>query len=171
MAPFGSSTTLCQSSSFVFFSRTQKSSFKSWIPRKPILKISATASFSGTDRGELVREVRTVKTTSFGFKNLTETFWVDVQRAEETPLKVKLQSEALNGSSRGLENVAIRVELSNGCVGWGEAAESATAEALAKAKEACEFLRRSSPLTLNLVLEEIGSILHGKEYASVSVSI
>ncbi|PON49231.1 Mandelate racemase/muconate lactonizing enzyme/methylaspartate ammonia-lyase [Trema orientale] len=169
MAPFGS--TISPSTSSFFFSQTQKRPFQSLIPRKPNLKISAKASFlpgTADSTVEAVSEVSSAGTTSFGFKNLTETFWVDVQRAEEMPLKVKLGDP----SSR-LENVAIRVELSNGCVGWGEVAAAAAtaAAALAKAKEACEFLRRSSALTLNLVLEEIGTILHGQEYASIRAGV
>lgn len=96
---------------------------------------------------------------------------MDVQRAEERPLSVKVANNS-DPFSRNVENVAIRVELSNGCVGWGEAA-AVTAEnlaaALAKAKEACEFLQRSPAMTLNSVFEEIGGILPGQEFASVSV--
>lgn len=125
----------------------------------------------------VLSEVSSAETTSFGFKNLTQTFWVDVQRAEEKPLNVKLvdKSQLDLGSARveKLENVAIRVELSNGCVGWGEAAVTgkSPAMALAKAKKACEFLRQSSPMTLNLVIEEIGCIFTGREFVSVSMTI
>lgn len=76
-----------------------------------------------------------------------------------------------------VENVAIRVELSNGCVGWGEAPilPHVTAEdqdtAMVKAKEACEFLLRNNGMTLSSVLGEIGVLLPGYEFASVSIEI
>ncbi|XP_062107427.1 L-Ala-D/L-amino acid epimerase-like [Humulus lupulus] len=180
MAPFSCRTVISPSTSsfFFFFSRNQKRPFQSWMPRKPILNIiPINATFSGAGSSDMFAVSDAVckdETTSFGFKNLMETFWVDVQEAEERPLKLKLISEPLSTASSRLQNVAIRVELRNGCVGWGEAAATpaTSAEAaLAKAKEACEFLRRSSPLTLNLVLEEIGYILHGQEYASFRAGV
>ncbi|XP_072083227.1 anoctamin-like protein Os01g0706700 isoform X5 [Arachis hypogaea] len=62
-----------------------------------------------------------------------------------------------------VENVAVRIELSNGSVGWGEAPilPFVTAEdqktAMAKASEACAFLRRCPSLTLGSMLEDIGN--------------
>lgn len=114
--------------------------------------------------------------TSFGFKNLMDTVTVDVQRAENRPLNVPLIAPFTIATSRldKVENVAIRVELSNGCVGWGEAPilPFVTAEdqptAMVKACEACEFLRRSPAVTLGSVLGEIGRILPGHQFASVS---
>lgn len=113
---------------------------------------------------------------TFGFKNLMETFTVDVHRAENRPLNVPLIAPFTIASSRldKVENVAIRVELSNGSVGWGEAPilPFVTAEdqptAMVKAAEACDFLRRCPALTLGSMLEEIGGILPGHEFASVS---
>lgn len=71
--------------------------------------------------------------------------------------------------------MAIRIELKNGCVGWGEApilpfvtAEN-QATALVKAAEACEVLRRSPAMTLGMVLGEIGLALPGHEFASVRI--
>lgn len=115
---------------------------------------------------------------SLGFNNLMETLTVDVQRAENRPLNVPLISPFMIASSRleRVENVAIRVELSNGCVGWGEAPvlPFVTAEdqptAIAKASEACEFLRRSPTMALGSLLGEIGDILPGHEFASVSIN-
>ncbi|KAH7852205.1 hypothetical protein Vadar_021787 [Vaccinium darrowii] len=115
-------------------------------------------------------------TTSFGFKNLTETFTVDVQRAEGRPLNVPLIAPFTIASSRldKVENVAIRIELSNGCAGWGEAPilPSVTAEdqatALAKVAEACGYLKKTPPMTLGSVLREVGGILPGHQFASVS---
>lgn len=115
-------------------------------------------------------------TTTFGFTNLMNTFTVDVQRAENRPLNVPLIAPFTIASSRldKVENVAIRIELRNGSVGWGEAPilPFVTAEdqptAMAKAAEACEFLRRTPALTLGSMLREIGAILTGHEFASVS---
>jgi hypothetical protein len=65
--------------------------------------------------------------------------------------------------------VAIRIDLSDGCVGWGEAPmlPFVTAEdqstAMVKAREACELLKDSPSMTLGLVLD----ILPGHEFASV----
>ncbi|EXC20524.1 L-Ala-D/L-Glu epimerase [Morus notabilis] len=169
MAPLGSA--LCPSTS-LFFCKTKHQVFKiSSQPRKRILEICVNSSFSSKNsKLRAVSEVSAKEATSFGFKNLTETFWVDVQRAEERPLRVKVVNNN-DPFSRNVENVAIRVELSNGCVGWGEAAAENLAAALAKAKEACEFLRRSPAMTLNSVFEEIGGILPGQEFASVRAGV
>ncbi|KAH7528709.1 hypothetical protein FEM48_Zijuj05G0101100 [Ziziphus jujuba var. spinosa] len=117
--------------------------------------------------------------TSLGFKNLMETITVNVQRAENRPLNVPLIAPFTIATSRleKVENVAIRIELNNGCVGWGEAPilPFVTAEdqptAMVKASEACEFLRRSPEMTLGSVLGEIGGILPGHEFASVRAGV
>lgn len=115
--------------------------------------------------------------TTFGFQNLMETFTVDVQRAEGRPLNVPLIAPFTIASSRleRVENVAIRIELKNGCVGWGEApilpfvtAEDQAA-AMTKATEVCGVLRRSPAMTLGMVMAEIGIVLPGHEFASVSI--
>ncbi|KAJ9147323.1 hypothetical protein P3X46_029497 [Hevea brasiliensis] len=121
----------------------------------------------------------TSERTSFGFKNLTETFWVNVQRAEGRPLNVQLNSplSTVSPSLEKVENVAIRIELCNGCVGWGEVPvlPSITAAnqtvAVTKAREAWQFLRSSSPMVLNLMLNEIGGILPGTGFASVRAGV
>ncbi|XP_058228094.1 L-Ala-D/L-amino acid epimerase [Rhododendron vialii] len=118
-------------------------------------------------------------TTSFGFRNLMETFTVDVQRAEGRPLNVPLIAPFTIASSRldRVENVAIRIELSNGCAGWGEAPilPSVTAEdqatALAMAAKACCYLKQSPAMTLGSALREIGGILPGHEFASVRAGV
>ncbi|KAF3646542.1 L-Ala-D/L-amino acid epimerase [Capsicum annuum] len=120
-----------------------------------------------------------VAPTCFGFKNLMETVTIDVHKAEGRPLNVPLIAPFTIASSRldKVENVAIRVELSNGCVGWGEAPilPFVTAEdqetALAKAAEACEFLKQSRQMTLNLVLAKIGDVLPGHDFASVRAGV
>ncbi|RXH96583.1 hypothetical protein DVH24_009087 [Malus domestica] len=120
-----------------------------------------------------------VTPTTFGFSNLLETFTVNVQRAENRPLNVPLTAPFTIATSRleRVENVAVRVELSNGCVGWGETPilPFVTAEdqqtAMVKAKEACEFLLRSPAMTLGSVLGEIGGILPGYEFASVRAGV
>ncbi|KDP35185.1 hypothetical protein JCGZ_10719 [Jatropha curcas] len=117
--------------------------------------------------------------TSFGFRDLMETLTIDVERAENRPLNVPLIAPFTIASSRldKVENVAIRIELSNGCVGWGEAPilPFVTAEdqsiAMAKAEEACAFLRSSSPMTLGSLLQKIGGILPGHDFASVRAGI
>ncbi|GAB4845248.1 hypothetical protein Ancab_038658 [Ancistrocladus abbreviatus] len=117
--------------------------------------------------------------TSFWFKNLAETLTVDVQRAEGRPLNVPLVAPftIATSSLEKVENVAIRIELRNGCVGWGEAPilPSVTAEdqptALAKAGEACDFLRRSPAMTLGSMLWEINGLLPGHQFASVRAGV
>ncbi|CAL2262305.1 unnamed protein product [Prunus armeniaca] len=114
---------------------------------------------------------------TFGFNNLLETFTVNVQRAENRPLNVPLIAPFTIATSRldKVENVAIRVELSNGCVGWGETPilPFVTAEdqhtAMVKAREACDFLLRSPAKTLGSLLGEIGGLLPGYEFASIPI--
>ncbi|KAL6010825.1 hypothetical protein ACLOJK_001267 [Asimina triloba] len=114
---------------------------------------------------------------ALNFNSLADTFTIDVQRAEGRPLNVPLIAPFTIASSRldAVENVAIRVELSNGSVGWGEAPilPSVTAEdqatALQKAEEACSFLRLAEPASLSLALKAVGKLLPGHEFASVSV--
>ncbi|CAL5445225.1 unnamed protein product [Camellia sinensis] len=160
------------------------SSFSPLFPLKPRCPISLPTSQIPSGGAKTVMSCETptaaaATQTSFGFKNLMETFTVDVQRAEGRPLNVPLIAPFTIASSRveKVENVAIRIELSNGCVGWGEAPilPSVTAEdqptALAKAAEACGFLRRSPAMTLGSVLGEIGGVLPGHEFASVRAGI
>lgn len=114
--------------------------------------------------------------TSFSFKNLTQTFTVDVQRAENRPLNVPLIAPFTIATSRldQVENVAIRIELSNGCVGWGEAPvlPHVTAEdqqtAMIKASEACEVLKKSPAMALGSVFGVVAGLLPGHQFASVS---
>lgn len=101
---------------------------------------------------------------------------MEVQRAESRALDVPLVAPFTIATSRleGVGNVAVRVELRNGCTGWGEAPvlPSVTAEdqgtALEKAREACEALKRSPAMGLGRALGEIAAILPGHEFASVS---
>ncbi|KDP32976.1 hypothetical protein JCGZ_13007 [Jatropha curcas] len=176
-------SSFCLTNSSIFFT----SSNLKWVPgnylntNQNISRIRVIASSSGSNLMTQSSSVSsTAERTNFGFKNLTETFWVDVQRAEGRPLNVQINAPLSIGTALSLEkveNVAIRVELSNGCVGWGEVAvvPSVTAKnqmvALAMAKEACEFLCCSSPRVLNLVLNEIGGILPGTEFASVRAGV
>ncbi|KAB2073327.1 hypothetical protein ES319_A07G074800v1 [Gossypium barbadense] len=121
----------------------------------------------------------TSSSSNFGFKELLETFTVEVQKAENKPLNVPLVAPFTIATSRldKVENVAIRIELKNGCVGWGEAPilPFVTAEdqptAMAKAKEACDMLKNCSFLTLEAVLGEIGDLLPGHQFASVRAGI
>ncbi|XP_024015452.1 L-Ala-D/L-amino acid epimerase isoform X2 [Eutrema salsugineum] len=118
-----------------------------------------------------------VMSAASGFKTLTENLTVRVQRAENRELNVPLLSPFTIASSRldSVGNVAIRVELSGGCVGWGEAPilPSVTAEdqlmAMVKAREACEFLNELPEMKLGNVLQEIGGFLPGHRFASIPI--
>ncbi|XP_010465915.1 PREDICTED: L-Ala-D/L-amino acid epimerase-like [Camelina sativa] len=116
-----------------------------------------------------------VMSAAYGFKTLTENFTVRVRKAENRELNVPLISPFTIASSRldSVSNVAIRVEIGDGYVGWGEAPilPSVTAEdqitAMVKAREACEFLRELPEMRLGGVLLEIGRLLPGHQFASV----
>ncbi|XP_022938632.1 L-Ala-D/L-amino acid epimerase-like [Cucurbita moschata] len=114
---------------------------------------------------------------SFGFKNLAETFWVNVQRAEGRPFSVGLNSPLYFGDSKleTVENVAIRVELKNGCVGWGEVQVSVTdvnlETVLAKAEQVCSYLRHTPPATLNSMFDDITGLLSPREFAPIRAGV
>ncbi|CAK7349687.1 unnamed protein product [Dovyalis caffra] len=137
---------------------------------KPICKLYVTKAMAGS---------KFTKVSSFEFRDLMETFVVDVKRAENRPLNVPLIAPFTIASSRldKVENVAVRIELSDGSVGWGEAPilPFVTAEdqstAMVKASEACELLKNSPSLTLGSVLERISEILPGHEFASVRAGV
>ncbi|KAL8124032.1 hypothetical protein AgCh_011877 [Apium graveolens] len=121
----------------------------------------------------------TVTSTNIGFKNLVETFMVNVKRAGKKALNVPLVSP-ISGATLRIEkvgNVAIRIELVDGSVRWGEAPilQPITAEdqplAMAKVADICEFLRNTPAMTLGLLLEEIGRILPGHAYTSVRAGV
>ncbi|KAH0926993.1 hypothetical protein HID58_019249, partial [Brassica napus] len=120
-----------------------------------------------------------VMSAASGFKTLTENFTVKVRKAENRELNVPLLSPFTIASSRldSVGNVAIRIELSGGCVGWGEAPilPSVTAEdqltAMVKSREACELLKELPEMKLGHVLEEIGGILPGHRFASVRAGV
>lgn len=103
---------------------------------------------------------------------------MNVQRAEGRPLSIRLNSPLhfRNWKLESLENVAIRVELSNGCVGWGEVqvlplvSDVNLEMALAKTEEVCNYLRRIPPGTLNSVFDDITGVLSPREFAPVSES-
>ncbi|XP_022737023.1 L-Ala-D/L-amino acid epimerase-like isoform X1 [Durio zibethinus] len=119
----------------------------------------------------------TASATNAGFKNLMESFTVEVQKADNRPLNVPLIASFTIASSRldKVENVVIGIELKNGCVGWGEApilpfvAAEDQPTAMAKAKEACEMLMTCSFMTLGSALGEIGDVLPGNQFASEGV--
>lgn len=120
-----------------------------------------------------------VMSAAAGFKTVTENLTVRVQRADNRELNVPLLSPFTIASSRldSVRNVAIRIELSGGCVGWGEAPilPSVTAEnqqtAMVKAREACEFLRELTEMKLGDVLQEMGKLLPGHQFSSVSLAL
>ncbi|XBJ05057.1 hypothetical protein VPH35_023901 [Triticum aestivum] len=112
---------------------------------------------------------------AFGFDALKETFSVDVAAAEARPLNVPLATPLNIASSRleDVANVAVRVELSSGAVGWGEAPAlpSVTAEdqpaALAAIARAC--VARTA--TLGAVRAELSSGAVGWGEAPVLPSV
>ncbi|KAJ6672641.1 O-SUCCINYLBENZOATE SYNTHASE [Salix viminalis] len=134
---------------------------------KLICKLHATKAMAGSDPKNI------------SFFDLMETFVVDVKRAENRPLNVPLIAPFTIASSRldKVGNVAIRIELSDGCVGWGEAPilPFVTAEdqstAMIKASEACQLLKNSSSMKLGLALERVSEILPGHEFASVRAGV
>ncbi|KAK9048591.1 hypothetical protein SSX86_032444 [Deinandra increscens subsp. villosa] len=113
--------------------------------------------------------------SNLAFKSLMESFTVDIHRAEGRELNVPLIAPFTIATSKleDVRNVAIRVELSNGCCGWGEAPvlPFVTAEnqstALEKAGEACQALKKSGAMSLGDVLGQIGHLLPGHDFASV----
>ncbi|XP_057993499.1 L-Ala-D/L-amino acid epimerase-like isoform X2 [Hevea brasiliensis] len=179
MAPTGSAFCLTSTPVFFFSSKVTRISRNYMNANPHISKICVIDCSSGTKLVTESTASSTSERTSFGFKNLTETFWVNVQRAEGRPLNVQLNSplSTVSPSLEKVENVAIRIELSNGCVGWGEVPvlPSITAAnqtvAVTKAREAWQFLRSSSPMVLNLMLNEIGGILPGTGFASVRAGV
>ncbi|KAJ4843673.1 hypothetical protein Tsubulata_048725 [Turnera subulata] len=142
-------------------------------PQKPVYKLRAVTKPTMEDAS------KPDKDSIFGFKRLMESMIVEVKRAENRPLNVPLIAPFTIASSRldRVENVAIRIELSDGCVGWGEAPilPFVTAEdqptAMAKAKEACELLKSCPPLFLGSVFETIAGVLPGHEFASVRAGV
>ncbi|KAJ4831572.1 hypothetical protein Tsubulata_044127 [Turnera subulata] len=142
-------------------------------PQKPVYKLRAVTKPTMEDAS------KPDKDSIFGFKRLMESMIVEVKRAENRPLNVPLIAPFTIASSRldRVENVAIRIELSDGCVGWGEAPilPFVTAEdqptAMAKAKEACELMKSCPPLFLGSVFEMIAGVLPGHEFASVRAGV
>ncbi|KAL8257062.1 hypothetical protein R6Q59_029103 [Mikania micrantha] len=117
--------------------------------------------------------------SNLGFKNLMESLSVDIHRAEGRRLDVPLIAPFTIATSKleAVKNVAIRVELTNGCCGWGEApilphvtAEDQTT-ALNKAAEACDLLRKSEPMSLGGVLTQVAQFLPGHQFASVRAGV
>lgn len=111
----------------------------------------------------------------FGFDALKGTFSVDVAAADARALDVPLAAPFTIASSRlvAVSNVAVRVELRSGAVGWGEAPvlPSVTAEdqpaALDAAGRACAALVGAPAAPLAAVLQDLASVLPGHAFASV----
>ncbi|OQU86363.1 hypothetical protein SORBI_3003G079100 [Sorghum bicolor] len=116
---------------------------------------------------------------SFGFDALKETFSVDVAAADARPLDVPLAAPFTIASSRlvAVSNVAVRVELRSGAVGWGEAPvlPSVTAEdqpaALDAAGRACAALEDASAAPLGALLQDVASVLPGHAFASARAGV
>ncbi|XP_048561475.1 L-Ala-D/L-amino acid epimerase-like isoform X2 [Triticum urartu] len=116
---------------------------------------------------------------AFGFDALKETFSVDLAAAEARPLNVPLAAPFTIASSRldAVSNVAVRVELSSGAVGWGEAPvlPSVTAEdqpaALAAVGRACAALVAARSAPLGAVLQDVADALPGHAFASARAGV
>ncbi|PWZ08338.1 L-Ala-D/L-amino acid epimerase [Zea mays] len=116
---------------------------------------------------------------SFGFDALKETFSVDVAAAGARPLRVPLAAPFTIASSRlaALSNVAVRVELRSGAVGWGEAPvlPSVTAEdqpaALGAAARACAALAAAPAAPLGALLQDVAGVLPGHAFASARAGV
>jgi len=111
-----------------------------------------------------------------GFQKRLDAAVIRITDAEARVLDVPLTAPFTIASSRleFVRNVAIRVELEDGSVGWGEAPilPSVTAEdqptALTKALEACAMLERSTAAMSSLsFLHQVSGLLPGHEFASV----
>ncbi|XP_037411186.1 L-Ala-D/L-amino acid epimerase-like [Triticum dicoccoides] len=116
---------------------------------------------------------------AFGFDALKETFSVDVAAAEARPLNLPLAAPFTIASSRldAVANVAVRVELSSGAVGWGEAPvhHPVTAEdqptALAAVGRACAALVAARSAPLGAVLQDVADALPGHTFASARAGV
>jgi hypothetical protein len=111
-----------------------------------------------------------------GFQKRLDAAVIRITDAEARVLDVPLTAPFTIASSRleFVRNVAIRVELEDGSVGWGEAPilPSVTAEdqptALTKALEACAMLERSTAAMSSVsFLRQVSGLLPGHEFASV----
>ncbi|WOL18490.1 L-Ala-D/L-amino acid epimerase isoform X2 [Canna indica] len=179
----GSSVHIAVSSSLLFPTkpRSQTKSCPWHSPRllRPQLLLLRCADTSTRRSPAAAMLAQTAETTTFGFGSLKETLTIDVIRAEGRPLNVPLARPFTIASSRleRVGNVAIRVELCNGSVGWGEAPvlPSVTAEdqptALEAAAAACKALIQNPPMTLGAVLTEVGRLLPGHDFASVRAGV
>ncbi|XP_008673297.2 L-Ala-D/L-amino acid epimerase-like isoform X1 [Zea mays] len=115
----------------------------------------------------------------FGFDALKGTFSVDVAAADARSLDVPLAAPFTIASSRlvAVSNVAVRVELRTGAVGWGEAPvlPSVTAEdqpaALDAAGRACAALVGAPAAPLGAVLQDLASVLPGHAFASARAGV
>ncbi|GJZ99554.1 L-Ala-D/L-amino acid epimerase [Tanacetum coccineum] len=130
--------------------------------------------------GTTMTAAATTKSSNMGgFKTLLESFSVDIHKAEGRALNVPLLAPFTIATSRidKVENVAIRVELSNGCCGWGESPvlPFVTAEdqemVLVKSGQVCEVLKKCGGMSLGDVLRHIGQLLPGHDLASVRAGI
>eukprot|EP00249_Psilotum_nudum_P009543 c22003_g1_i1 orf=224-1528(-) len=107
--------------------------------------------------------------------DVLNSFIVKVSRAERQPLNVPLIAPFTIATTRldSVQNVAIRVELTDGSVGWGEipTLPPVTIEdqpiALEQALFACAHLKNVPPKPCNELLKEISDLLHPGKFASV----
>ncbi|KAL2645066.1 hypothetical protein R1flu_012653 [Riccia fluitans] len=108
-----------------------------------------------------------------------DSYIVDVVEAEAAELNVPLLAPFTIATTKldFVQNVAVRVELKDGSIGWGEASTlpPVTAEdqptALKKAKEACHFLKTSKDVSLRKFLERVSELCPGHEFSSVRAGV
>ncbi|CAM6092290.1 unnamed protein product [Calypogeia fissa] len=133
-----------------------------------VCNCTPSPSFSNGNNNEEVR---------IPWEDALDSFEVDVVGAEAMALNVPLLAPFTIATIKleKVQNVAISVVLKDGSVGWGEAPTlpPVTAEdqavAMAKAKQACEFLKALQPPGRRLrdTLNQIDEFLPGHDFSSV----
>ncbi|KAG6555413.1 hypothetical protein Mapa_002640 [Marchantia paleacea] len=153
---------------------------------RPLFKTAPVAERLG--RGTSVKAPRKMKggTHAGSFQSCLspwedslESFLADVVAAEATELNVPLLAPFTIATTKleVVRNVAVRVELRDGSVGWGEVPTlpPVTAEdqptALKKAEEACKYLKEQKGINLKKLLEALSEICPGHEFSSVRAGV
>ncbi|KAJ7566375.1 hypothetical protein O6H91_02G099700 [Diphasiastrum complanatum] len=113
------------------------------------------------------------------WKTLSSDRVVKVAKANAMPLNVPLLAPFTIASTKleHVQNVAIRVELSDGSIGWGESPTlpPVTAEdqqaALSAASLTCGLLEQNSDMSSHQLFTFVGSTLPGHRFASVRAGV
>ncbi|BBN12582.1 hypothetical protein MPTK1_5g21250 [Marchantia polymorpha subsp. ruderalis] len=117
--------------------------------------------------------------SSTPWEDSLESYFPDIVAAEATELNVPLLAPFRIATTKleVVRNVAVRVALRDGSVGWGEipTLPPVTAEdqptALKKAREACKYLKELKGIQLKKVLEALAEICPGHEFSSVRAGL